>query len=247
MSKKGWEVRKVDSLSCMVMPTFEETKLVVHGVTTKEVGNFAGDDLAKELRKKFITLGINPEKMIFLSQVHGDEIYVVGESRINQNPILQTDGLITNIPLICLVIKVADCVPIFILDTKNKAIGLVHAGWRGTIKCIAQKAILKMSTSYGSLPKDILVGFGPSIGICCYKIGDAVSNQFGEHLIKNGYLDLQKVNKLQLLDLGILEENIILSQYCTYDNNDLFFSHRRGEKGRMLAFLQLTQVHTSKK
>lgn len=238
--KVGWQVRKIDSLSCLIMPTFEKTGWVVHGVTTKKVGDFARNNQSDNQRKNLIALwGINPEKMLFLTQVHGDEIYVVKENKISQNPIPQTDGLITNIPKVCLAVKIADCLPIFILDTKNKIIGLVHAGWRGTIKGIAQKAIFKMVTAYGSSSKDILVGFGPSIGRCCYKVGNEVIKQFGRQVIKNGYLDLQKANKLQLQESGILEKNIIQSQYCTYDNNDLFFSHRRGDAGRMLAILQL--------
>lgn len=236
MNKLGWELREVDSLAYLMMPTFEDTGLVVHGVTTKAVGNLNA------------LWGINLERMVFAEQVHRDNIYVVNEGEIKQNPIPQTDGLITNIPNICLIIKIADCVPIFILDSKNKAIGLIHAGWRGIIKCIAQKAIIKMIELYGSLPKDILVGFGPSIGRCCYNVGNEVIAQFkntfhyGEDLIKNGYLDLQKANKRQLLELGVLEENIILNNYCTYDNDNLFFSYRREDSGRMTSFLQLKEV-----
>ncbi|MEW6097372.1 MAG: peptidoglycan editing factor PgeF [bacterium] len=246
MTKVGWEIREVDSLSCVVMPIFEYSGLVWHGVTTKATGNFASNNQSEELRKRLTALfEINPERMVFAQQVHGDKIYVVKESDIKQNPISHTDGLITNIPGICLVIKVADCVPIFILDTKNKALGMVHAGWRGIVKCVVQKAILKMIALYSCRTKDLLVGFGPSIGVCCYKVGNEVVSQFkktfsyGEELIKDGYLDLQKANKIQLLELGILEENIILNQYCTYHDNNLFFSHRRGDKGRMVSLLQL--------
>jgi len=246
MIRGEWEVRGVDSLSYALMPIFEYTGLVVHGVTTKVTGDFASNTQSEELRKKLIALfGINPERIVFAKQVHGDKLYVIKKSTIKQNPIPQTDGLITNIPGICLVIKIADCVPIFILDTKSKAIGLIHAGWRGMVKCIVQKAILKMITLYGSQPKDFLIGFGPSIGMCCYKVGNEVVNQvkktfsYGEGLIKDGYLDLQKANKTQLLELGVLEKNIILNKYCTYHDNNLFFSHRRGDNGRMISILQL--------
>lgn len=238
MIKEGWTLRKNNSLSYLVMPSFEYTKQVLHGITTKEAGNFASNN--QELRKKISALfGVKPERMVFVTQVHGDKIYVARE--VKQNHISQADGLITNIPEVCLVIKVADCVPIFILDSKNKAIGLVHAGWRGMVKCIVQKAISKMSILYGSQPKDLLVGFGPSIGACCYKVGHEVLKKVfcDEEVVKNGYLDLQKANKIQLLESGILEENIILTQYCTYHDSNLFFSHRRGEDGRMLSILQL--------
>jgi hypothetical protein len=233
MNKGGWELREFNSLAYLIMPAFEFTGLVVHGITTKTT---------RDIRA---LVEINPEKMVFAEQVHGDNIYVIKNNNIKQNLIPQTDGLITNIRKICLIIKVADCIPIFILDSKNKAIGLIHAGWRGMIKCIAQKAIIRMITLYGSLPEDILVGFGPSIGRCCYKVGNKVISQlkktfhYADDLIKNGYLDLREANKKQLLELGILEENIILSNYCTYDDNKLFFSYRRGDNNRMVSFLQL--------
>ncbi|MEW6606338.1 MAG: peptidoglycan editing factor PgeF [bacterium] len=250
----GWEVRKIGPLNYLVMPAFES---VLHGVTTKEIGEFNSDNPEKIKTRLNELFGIN--QIAWTTQLHGDEIYVIGENNFNQfveenlpeqvqpfnsvnpnsgNELIEADGLMTNIPGICLTIRIADCLPIFILDKKNKAIGLVHAGWRGTVKCIVQKAILKMITLYGSSPEDFIVGFGPSIGVCCYKVGNDVTELIKDKdLVKDGYLNLQKVNKKQLLELGI--NNIILNQYCTYDERDLFFSHRRGDKGRMIAFLQM--------
>ncbi|MEW6619738.1 MAG: peptidoglycan editing factor PgeF [bacterium] len=229
----GWEVRKIGPLNYLVMPAFES---VLQGVTTKEIGEFNSDNPEKIKTRLNELFGIN--QIAWTTQLHGDEIYVIGENNFNQFGTQEADGLITNIPGICLTIRIADCLPIFILDKKNKAIGLVHAGWRGTVKCIVQKAILKMITLYGSSPEDFIVGFGPSIGVCCYKVGNDVTELIKDKdLVKDGYLNLQKANKKQLLELGI--NNIILNQYCTYDERDLFFSHRRGDKGRMIAFLQM--------
>ncbi|MFH1562363.1 MAG: peptidoglycan editing factor PgeF [Nitrospirota bacterium] len=259
MLDAGWELKEIKSY--LGMPVFDQTGLVLHGVTTKIIGDFAANNQSKESIEKLSELiGINPEKMVFCNQIHGgDNIYCIQEDKIKQNPIPQTDGLITNIHGICLMIKVADCVSIFILDSKNKVISLIHAGWRGMMECIVQKAVSKMSAVYNSKPKDLLVGFGPSIGGCCYKVGPEVISQlkrlaslkfaYGDayldedclvkDLIRNGCLDLQQANKKQLIESGVLEKNIVLNQYCTYHHNDLFFSHRRGETGRMIAFLQL--------
>ncbi len=238
-----WELQKANLY--LDMPVFNQTGIVLHGVTTKAIGNFTANNQSNEGIKKLSELvKINHEKMVFCDQIHGDNIYCIKEDNIPQHPIPQTDGLTTNIPGICIAIKTADCLAVFILDTKNKVISLIHAGWRGTAACIVQKAVAKMGAVYNSNPTDLLIGFGPSIGKCCYKIGDEVISQFekfayGKELIKNGCLDLQQANKKQLLEAGVLEKNIIHNQYCTYHHQDIFFSYRRGETGRIIAFMQL--------
>ncbi len=241
-----WNLKEANSyLGFLGMPVFDHTKLVLHGVTTKGIGDFTANNQSNEpIRKLSEIVEISHEKMVFCDQVHEDNIYCVKKDEILPSPVPQTDGLITNIPEICLVIKTADCLAIFILDSRNKVIALIHAGWRGTVKCIAQKAVDRMSAVYNSNPADLLVGFGPSIGKCCYKIGDEVISQFGkfaygDELFKNSCLDIQQANKKQLLEAGVLEKNIIHNQCCTYHHNDLFFSHRRGETGRIIAFMQL--------
>jgi len=88
------------------------------------------------------------------------------------------DGLITNTPGLLIAVKIADCLPVIAVDPSNRAIGVFHAGWRGTAQRIVEKGIGEMRRNFGSNPKDILVAIGPGIGVCCYQIGDEVIEQF---------------------------------------------------------------------
>ena len=159
-----------------------------------------------------------------------------------EQSIKATDAMITNIPDICLIILVADCVPILFFDTKKKVIGAAHAGWRGTVKSIAQNTVKAFQKHFNSSLKDIIVGIGPSIGPCCYEVGEEVikeiKNGFPDKVTKvlnnKGYFNLWEANKLQLTDIGIDEKNIEVAELCTYCHADIFFSrrHQRAETGR---------------
>lgn len=195
------------------------------------------------------------KKIIALKQVHGTNILHIDREEDAYDEIRRTeaDGLITNLPKIVLTTYHADCVPLFFLDRLNKAIGMAHAGWRGTFENMAGKMVENMKAIYGSDARDILVGIGPAIGKCCYEVGRDVKDKFFERYVefpdiienRNGsfYLDLWKVNLLQLKKAGIPEENIILSNTCTSCKVDKFYSYRRekGSTGRMIAAISLTE------
>ncbi len=194
------------------------------------------------------------ENFLVLNQVHGDGILTLknqapGFSSRNE---LNYDAAITNRPGMALCIKTADCVPVFIVDTKKKVIAAVHAGWRGTAMGITAKVIQLMQKQYGSLPKDILAAVGPSIGLCCYEVDSLVADAFAVQKGKKKFLfrvaaknkwmlDLPEANRRQILDCGIPEANLELSGFCTVCNQDLFFSHRGsgGVTGRQINFLML--------
>ena len=101
-------------------------------------------------------------------QIHSDIVNVVDESNIGQKK--DGDSLITNLKNVPLLVFTADCVPIAIIDKKNKAVGLAHAGWRGTYEKIAQKTIEGMVNNYKTSVEDIVCIIGPSIGPCCYEV-----------------------------------------------------------------------------
>ncbi|WP_432665199.1 peptidoglycan editing factor PgeF [Wukongibacter baidiensis] len=203
------------------------------------------------------TLDIDIGNLVLSDQVHKDNIMIVsqehrGNGVITDNKLSEIDGLITNNKNVALVTLYADCVPIFILDKKRKIIALAHGGWRGTVKKIGKKVIEKMSSDFNSDPKDCIVGIGPSIGNCCYEVDDYVVSKFKENydnvneFIKDKgdekyLLDLWTANKISLIEAGIPDENITVSNICTKCNNDLFFSYRAedGKTGRMAAILQL--------
>lgn len=164
------------------------------------------------------------------------------------------DGLITNIPDITLVIYFADCVPILLVDTVNKAIGAVHSGWRGTVKEIAKAAVNKMNIEYGSQPENIICTIGPNINKCCYEVDKNVFNEFNTltHLSPEKFtqsigsekymIDLSEANKQILLNCGVKSENIYISDLCTKCSSELLFSHRatNGKRGGMAAFICMT-------
>ena len=131
--------------------------------------------------------------------------------------------------------------PIAIIDTKNKAIGAVHAGWRGTYEKIAQKTIEEMSKNYNTNPDDIVCVIGPSIGPCCYEVSKELVEKFNTNLTNceekfyiidkdRYYLDLWKINEYILQVSGVNKNNIINLNLCTSCNADKFHSYRKHQQ-----------------
>jgi len=183
-------------------------------------------------------------------QVHGNTVKRVsllnrGAGRHSRQQAVQDcDALICNESGIMLAAFFADCVPLYFLDPVNKAIGLAHAGWKGTALQIAERTIEAMSKEYGSQPANLLAAIGPSIGVCCYEVNDQVIEKLDcEPPTKqeNGryMLDLKDTNRQFMIRAGILPVNIEISEWCTSCNTDLFFSHRaeNGRTGRMTAWI----------
>ncbi|WP_338469895.1 peptidoglycan editing factor PgeF [Niallia sp. XMNu-256] len=162
----------------------------------------------------------------------------------------RTDGFITFERGILLTLCYADCVPIYFLHPQSKAIGVAHAGWKGTVGGIAQKMIQNFQF-YGIHPSEILVAIGPSICENCYIVDDYVINLVQNRLegveskpykevSPNQYaLNLKECNKEILISAGVLRENILVTQLCTSCSKDYFYSHRRdqGSTGRMISFI----------
>lgn len=119
--------------------------------------------------------GSKPWPLISLRQIHSDVIRVVESPKSAR---LVGDGLITNLPQIALGVLTADCFPVLLVDTRNKAVGAFHAGWRGTAQRIAEKGVGAMRREYGTRPEDVQAAIGPGIHKCCYAIGEEVRNQF---------------------------------------------------------------------
>ena len=129
-----------------------------------------------------------------------------------------TDALITNAKNIPLMLCFADCVPIIFADVENIAVGVAHGGWKGTMKKIAAKTFLAMQENFGTRAEDCLVGIAPSIGSCCYEIGEEVRDACKKSFPNNPelieerdgkfFLNLWAANKIQLMEVGLPEENI---------------------------------------
>lgn len=161
------------------------------------------------------------------------------------------DGYITNKSGVCLVVFVADCVPVIIADIKKRAVACVHSGWRGTAKQITRNAIEMMACEYGTDPSDLICAIGPCIGKCCYEVGQDVYDEFSKTadatLVfdkkENGkyMLDLVTANRLVLKEAGVPSDNIYASNECTFCKSDLYYSHRatKGKRGNMAAMIEI--------
>ncbi|HBL84191.1 MAG: hypothetical protein A2Y17_07950 [Clostridiales bacterium GWF2_38_85] len=163
------------------------------------------------------------------------------------------DGLITNEEHILLSIRTADCTPILIFDTENNACAAVHSGWRGALNGIIIEAVQKMQKQYGSDPRRMIAAIGPAAQVCCYEVGKelyesfhAVSSEYDQAFILKQdklYLSVPEINVIQLIKLGVPEQNISQCSLCTICNPDLFFSHRRmgTVRGTMAAFIKIRE------
>ncbi len=191
-------------------------------------------------------------QFIVANQTHSDHISIVSTSsevgwRDASTAIEDCDALITNQKELMLTILTADCVPILLFDPKQNVVAAIHAGWKGTYKEIAFKTVQKMQSVFESNPKDIIAGIAPSIGSCCYEVGEDVAKHFLED--KNAYtqqgkkymLNLPYINKKQLLKAGLEAENIELSNICTACEVESYFSYRKeqGCSGRFMSMIGL--------
>ena len=180
-------------------------------------------------------IGFNIENLKSNIQIHSDIVNLVDESNIGMKE--EGDALITNLKNVPLLVFTADCVPIAFIDIKNKAIGVAHAGWKGTYEEISKKTIEAMIKEYKTNPKDIVCVIGPSIGPCCYEVSKELIDKFNMNFtkvseefctIKEGrnMLDLWKINEYSIKKCGVNEENIINLRLCTSCENDKFHSYR---------------------
>ena len=189
---------------------------------------------------------------IVANQTHSDHIAVIKEHKDRGweqigTAVEDCDALITDKKNIVLTILTADCVPILLMDTKRDVIAAVHAGWRGSKAEILAKTVKKMCDVFSCDPQHIIAGIGPAIGVCCYEVDSSVAKHFHASQKvalpqKDKYmLDLPEINKQQLLNAGLLESNIEMSQLCTACEVDRFFSYRKekGCSGRFISVIGL--------
>lgn len=214
-----------------------------------------GDDNEKVLRnRKHLAqaLAIDAGRITTCEQVHGSEIIVVSTDKIGSGAFRQadaiaaTDALITSERNAPLMLFFADCVPVMFADPETGAVGIAHAGWRGSVAGIAAKTVRRLVSEYSVKPQNLVAAIGPSIGPCCYEVDDVVYKQADKFLdcfmpTTTGHwqLDLWRMNKKQLLDQGLLPENILCAETCTEHNKELFFSYRAefGKTGRLAAVI----------
>jgi len=188
----------------------------------------------------FDTLGVHPRELAFPHQVHSATIRHAADA----GEYHACDALVTSARNVALVVTVADCVPILLVDPVHGIAAAVHAGWRGSAERIAEETIRELRSKQGVHPADIRAWIGPSAGPCCYAVGEDVARRFPSTAAaeREGrwYVDLKAENERQLTEAGVPQEQIERSQACTICDRR-FHSHRRdgAQSGRMMAVLML--------
>jgi YfiH family protein len=235
---------------------------IVHAVFTRlggvsappyrglNVGHSVGDDpVAVEANHDIIfrALGVPGAEVVTAWQVHSSRAAIVDERDVGQ-VVPQTDALITGVPGVHLLLRFADCLPIFLFDPVREVVALGHAGWRGTAAEIASHMVQAMMDSFGTDPEHLIASLGPAIGPCCYQVGEEVVQAIEptihdrqaaiHHLDDSRFsLDLWEANRQHLLSRGV--RSIEVARICTACHADEFFSHRAdgGTTGRFAALV----------
>ena len=266
--------KRVGEVLYLTYPLLENTGIVKHGFSTRVGGvsegvcstmnlSFSrGDDenaVRENFRRMANALDVKEDSFVFSHQTHTTNVRKVtsddkGKGLTRPLDYQDVDGLIANVPGLCLSTFYADCVPLYFVDPVHKAIGLSHSGWRGTVGKIGAVTVQKMREEYGSKPEDIIAAIGPSICQDCYEVSEDVivefQNNFDEKYWKDLFykkengkyqLNLWKANEIVLAEAGILREHMAVTNLCTCCNHEMLFSHRasKGKRGNLAAFLAL--------
>ena len=197
------------------------------------------------------------ENLTTVNQVHGSKVVTITAQLIgagrDKKPSAagDADAMITNLPQVPLMVLTADCVPILLFDPQKKVVAAIHAGWRGTVAKIVGNTIEAMNKQYNCQPSDILAAIGPSIGACCYEVGEEVVKAAEASIPKTTscfininnrhHFDLWEANRQQLTVNGVAENNIDTLALCTQCHHQHFFSSRadHGITGRLGACIML--------
>lgn len=272
INEKRVKMNQESGVGYLTFPALEAFPFLRHAFSTRIGGvsrnEFSSLNLAfgrgdsdqnvmENYRRLCAAAGFSPNSMVSSAQVHRTLVRRVGKENCGEGftkPKPEgVDGLVTNEPGVTLVTHYADCVPLYFVDPVRRAIGLSHAGWRGTAARMAEETVRTMKREFGSRAEDLVCVVGPSIGPCCFEVDTPVYEVFAwlqdlsprEWIQEKGggkyQIDLWEVNRRVLLRAGVPDKNITVSSLCTQCHADLLFSHRatRGKRGGLAAFLEL--------
>ncbi len=217
------------------------------------------EDIAENRRIFCHTHHINPSRILFPRQTHDDKIININSDFLRlpedsqQKSLYGIDAIVTNETNVCIGISTADCVPILFYDNDKQVIGAVHAGWRSTVKQITTQTVDFMTNAFKTQPKDLVVAIAPCISKESYEVGDELYDTFDEASFPVGvlfsknpgtgkyHLDLREANRWLLIKAGIPQNNIYISELCTFKNSDIVFSARKSgiHSGRMASCVML--------
>lgn len=201
--------------------------------------------------------GIDYDDMAVVNHEHGANVLRIAHEHrgrgFYKDPLPPCDGIITGDPTVTLVTSHADCGAYFFYDPVHRAIGMAHAGWKGTLLRIGAEMARRMAEEFDTDPSDIIAATGPCICRDCFEVdadlGEKFQSEFGYPGISRpgrqgkAYVDLELAAAVQFVEAGIRPESITLMNACTYENRQHFFSHRRdkGITGSMAAYIKLIQ------
>ncbi|MCR5130222.1 MAG: peptidoglycan editing factor PgeF [Prevotella sp.] len=221
------------------------------------MNRYCGDDVESIRRNREALaqlLGIGSERILMPHQVHDTKVLSIDEdffslpAEVQQQRLEGVDAVMTNCQNLCIGVSTADCIPVLLYDAEHQAVCAIHAGWRGTVARIVEKAISAMTKVYGSRPSEILAQIAPGISLESFEVGDEVyeafekagfdmksiaqrfpvsSNVDEECAETKWHLNLPECNRLQLLASGVPETQIGVSRVCTYQSSETYFSARR--------------------
>ncbi len=239
---------------------------IAHGVSTRaggvsrgayatlNLGSSVGDESehVAENRSRFArALGFPPERLITTPQVHGTSVLAVDSTTAAGALQTRADILISDCPGYLLMQRFADCVPLLFWHPEARAVGVAHAGWRGTALGVGARTVEALASTYGAAPSGLRAAIGPSIGPCCFEVGEEVVAAFPavEGAVSDGssgrpHLDLWELNRRALVAAGVPPDKIELSNVCTRCHGAQFFSHRElgYPAGRFGAAIALTPM-----
>lgn len=201
------------------------------------------------------SLGVDPHRTVMVHQVHGNRVIEAEEQLLGEGiyrkKSVDADGMVTNRSGIALITSHADCAPLYLYDPVQRAIGMTHAGWRGTVAEIARETVKKMEECCGTSPQDIYAAVGPCIHAAAFACDADVAepasamhcfeelpSRFKEEAIyyrpSEGkyHVSLPLLNRASLMAAGVPAEQIEIDPRCTYEREELYFSHRRMGKNR---------------
>ncbi len=227
---------------------------LVHCYTTKQSKNLAfhvggiQDDVVQNHQRLAQELGYDYTKLVHMQQIHSNDVKVVSHHDNFENP-PKCDAIVTNKRGIPLMVMVADCAPLLFYDTEKKTIGVAHAGRAGAFSNIVKNVIKVFQDDFDANPSDIIVSVGPSIGVCCYEVGEEIYKEakelkfdFAINKKKNRYyLDIRQILQTQLLQEGVKKDNIEISSLCNACNTRDFYSYRVEKKTGRFAGVILLQ------
>lgn len=221
-----------------------------HGFTTRSGGGtsvyaasgelgklnlgYTREDDAEIVRRNraLVAAALGCARLTTVRQVHGAHVVVAAA------PAEEADGILTAEPGLALGIMTADCVPVLLVDTRLRVVGAIHAGWRGTAAGIAAEAVEAMRREFGSRAQEVVAAVGPSIGPCCYAVGEEVRGRFAADLFAGSRLDLWEANRRQLVGAGVEDVTVVgeCSACARLGGRRKYFSHRAegGVTGRAM-------------